>query len=88
MEGRMLLQEAACTDFLYQPLHYTPCTVASYKVSLEEQCEYLGMDIYWDPIKVMINCAGGCWHSHFHISKTATNIYLKQVIVQQHLKEI
>ena len=36
----------------------------------------------------MINYAGGCWHSRFHISKTVTDIYLKQVIVQQHMKEI
>ena len=36
---------------------------------------------------VMINCAGGCWHSKFNISKTVTIIYLKQVTLQQHMKK-
>ena len=37
--------------------------------------------------EVTINCTGGCWHSKF-ISKNITDIYFKQVIVSQHMKEI
>ena len=37
----------------------------------------------------MINCTKGCWYSNsFNILKTVTYIYLKQVTVQQHVKEI
>ena len=34
----------------------------------------------------MINCVGGCWH--IYISKTVTVVYVKQVTVEQHIKEI
>ena len=40
------------------------------------------------PLKVTINCSGGCWHSmfyHFNISKPVTD---NQVTVKQHMKEI
>ena len=38
-------------------------------------------------LKVTINCAGGFWDNRFNISKTITDIYLKQVTVQQHMKK-
>ena len=39
-------------------------------------------------LKVMINCAEGCWHSEFNTSKNVIDTYLKQVAVQQHMNEI
>ena len=39
-------------------------------------------------LRVTINCASGCWHSKFIASIFVTDIYLNQVAVQQHMKEI
>ena len=47
----------------------------------------LGGYLYFS-LKVTVNCAEGCWCSCFNISKNITDIFLKQVTVQQHMNEI